>query len=225
MPLVLFDIDGTLLRKQGIHHRQALIEAAQRAFAVPVSMEGVPVAGMLDHTILMEMLGRAGIPQARIRAAMPAMQADAERWYLRNAPASLRSKVCPGARMLLYRLHRRGVATGLVTGNFSRIGWRKMDIAGLRGYLRFGAFAEMARDRAGLVGIAVREARRKGWIDRCSPVVLIGDHVNDILAAKANGVRAVAVATGVLGAGELQAHQPHLVVDTMRELSVDRLLA
>ena len=225
MALVLFDIDGTLLRKQGIHHRQALIEAAQRTFGVPVSMEGVPVAGMLDHTILTEMLRRAGIPGSKIRAAMPAMQAGAERWYLRNAPPSLRSRVCPGVRMLLYRLHRRGIATGLVTGNFSRIGWRKMDVAGLRPYLRFGAFAEMARDRAGLVGIAVKEARRQGWIDRSSRVALIGDHINDILAAKANGVRSVAVATGVLAPAELQAHQPDLLVETMRELSVDLLLA
>ena len=30
-------------------------------------------------------------------------------------------------------------------GNLSRIAWRKMEQAGLRQYLRFGAFAEQAR--------------------------------------------------------------------------------
>ena len=44
-----------------------------------------------------------------------------------------------------------------------------MERAGLRQYLRFGAFAELARDRAGLVRIAVREAKREGWIDREKP--------------------------------------------------------
>ena len=88
--------------------------------------------------------------------------------------------------MLLYRLSRRGVTTGLVTGNLTRIGWRKMERAGLRQYLRFGAFAELARDRAGLVRIAMQLARREGWINGKSPVALIGDHPNDIIAARAN---------------------------------------
>ena len=73
---------------------------------------------------------------------------------------TFRRKVCPGVRDLLRRLTARGVVIGLVTGNLSRIGWRKMERAGLRPYFRFGAFAEMARDRAGLVRIAIRRARR-----------------------------------------------------------------
>ena len=48
--------------------------------------------------------------------------------------------------MLLYKLSRRGIPTGLVTGNLTRIGWKKMERAGLRRYLRFGAFAERASD-------------------------------------------------------------------------------
>src|SRR6202012_536465 len=112
----------------------------------------------------------------------------------------LRRRVCPGARMLLYKLSRRDVVTGLVTGNLTHIGWKKMERAGLRRYLRYGAFAELARDRAGLVKLAIREARRQGWIDRTSPIALIGDHPNDIRAARANRIRSVAVATGVFGA-------------------------
>ena len=79
----------------------------------------------------------------------------AQRFYARRCP-DLRAKVCPGARMLLYRLSRRdGVTTGLVTGNLTRIGWKKMERAGLRQYLRFGAFAELARDRAGIGAAAL----------------------------------------------------------------------
>ena len=126
--------------------------------------------------------------------------------------------------MLLYRLSRRGVPAGLVTGNLTRIGWKKMERAGLRHYLRFGAFAERARDRAGLVRIALHHARRQGWILRGSPVALIGDHPNDIRAARANGVRAVAVATGLVSAEELAAHSPDILVPDMRALSVEMLL-
>jgi phosphoglycolate phosphatase len=150
------------------------------------------------------------------------MMQCAERIYQRRCP-DLRKKVCPGARMLLYRLQRRGVTTGLVTGNLTRIGWKKMESAGLRQYLRYGAFAELARDRAGLVRIAVRQARNEGWIDAKSRIALIGDHPNDINAAKANRVRSIAVATGLVGADELAGHSPDVLVQDLRALSIEQL--
>lgn len=220
--LVLFDIDGTLLRRAGPHHRQALIDAVRRVTGVETTTEGVPVQGMLDRDILTQMLGNAGVSHARIRRHMPALIVLAQRIYGRSCP-DLRRRVCPGARMLLYRLSRRGIPAGLVTGNLTRIGWKKMERAGLKQYLRFGAFAELATDRAGLVRIAVRHARRQGWIDRASPIALIGDHPNDIRAARANGVRSIAVATGVVSVQELAQHSPDILVPDLRALSMEML--
>jgi phosphoglycolate phosphatase len=221
--LVLFDIDGTLLRRAGPHHREALVEAVRRTTGLESTTEGVPVQGMLDRDIVTEMLRNAGATSAYIRRHMPAIVLHAQKVYARSCP-DLRRRVCPGARMLLYRLFRRGVVTGLVTGNLTRIGWKKMERAGLRQYLRYGAFAELASDRAGLVRIAIREARRQGWIDRASPVALIGDHPNDIRAARANDVRSIAVATGVVGAEELATHSPDVLVPDLRSLSMEMLI-
>jgi phosphoglycolate phosphatase len=222
--LVLFDIDGTLLRRAGPHHREALVEAVRKATGLETTTEGVPVQGMLDRDIVREMLRSAGASQAFIRRHMPGIVAHAQRVYALNCP-DLRRKVCPGVRMLLYRLsRRRGVTTGLVTGNLTRIGWKKMERAGLRRYLRFGAFAELASDRAGLVRIAIREARRKGWITGESPIALIGDHPNDIRAARMNRVRSIAVATGVVGAEELATHSPDVLVPDLRSLSMEMLI-
>jgi phosphoglycolate phosphatase-like HAD superfamily hydrolase len=178
---------------------------------------------MLDRDILTQALLNAGLSPARIRRQMPEMVGLAQSIYIRGCP-DLRSKVCPGARMLLYRLSRRRIPAGLVTGNLTRIGWKKMERAGLRSYLRFGAFAELARDRAGLVRIAVKHARREGWIQAKSPIALIGDHPNDILAAKANRVRSIAVATGVITAEELATHSPDVLVPDLRSLSMEMLL-
>ena len=72
---------------------------------------------------------------------------------------SCSDKHCPGVVPVLERLTRRGVLLGLVTGNLTRIGWRKLERAGLHGYFRFGAFGEMAKNRAGLAKLAIREAR------------------------------------------------------------------
>jgi phosphoglycolate phosphatase-like HAD superfamily hydrolase len=143
--------------------------------------------------------------------------------YERECP-DLRRVVCPGARMLLWRLFRRGIPVGLVTGNLTRIGWMKMERAGLRRYFRFGSFAEQSKDRAGLVRLAIRQALREGWIARDSPISLIGDHPNDVRAAQANGVRAIAVATGIATAAELAASAPDVLVTDLRELRAELLL-
>ncbi len=222
-PLVLFDIDGTLLRRAGMHHRDALVAAVRRVTGIEATIDGVPVSGMLDRDIMRIMLMKTGAKEGFIRRHMPAIVVEAQRVYARTCP-DLRRRVCPGVRMLLYKLWRRGIATGLVTGNLTRIGWKKMERAGLRHYLRYGAFAELAADRAGLVRIAIREARRQGWIDRESPIALIGDHPNDINAARANRVRSIAVATGVIGAEELAKHGPDVLVPDLRSLSMEMLI-
>ena len=220
---MLFDIDGTLIRRAGPHHREALVEAIRRTAHVETTTDGVPVAGMLDRDILTTMMLRAGMPRSEIRRVLPEVIVRAQSIYVRRVP-DISRKVCPGVRGLLGRLSRRGVVIGLVTGNLSRIGWRKMERAGLRPYFQFGAFAEMARDRAGLVRIAIRRARQERWISRDSNISLIGDHPNDVLAAKANGIRAIAVGTGIVPLDELRTHSPHICIPDLRTIPLDELL-
>ena len=215
--LVLFDIDGTLVRRAGPHHREALVHGVRRMTGLETTTDGIPVQGMLDPDIVAAMLRRAGATRALVREAMPEILRAAERHYLRVCPEVL-GKHCPGVVPALERLTRRGVLLGLVTGNLTRIGWRKLERAGLRGYFRFGAFGEMAKTRAGLVRIALREARRRGWIAREAPRSLIGDSPADIVAAQANHIRAIAVATGLTAEEELRKYQPDILLKDLREL-------
>jgi phosphoglycolate phosphatase-like HAD superfamily hydrolase len=215
--LVLFDIDGTLLRRAGPHHREALAKGIHRVTGLETTTEGIPVQGMLDPDILTLMLRRAGVPRAAIRRDLPAIEQAAERYYLRVCPA-LHDKHCPGVEPVLERLTRRGILLALVTGNLTRIGWRKLQRAGLRGYFRFGAFGEMARTRAGLARMAIREAHCQGWIERGSPVSLVGDAPADILAARANRIRAISVKTGITPPEDLEALAPDYLLRNLREL-------
>jgi phosphoglycolate phosphatase len=221
--LALFDIDGTLTRRAGPHHRQALIEGVRRVTGLAVTTDGIPLHGMLDPDIIRLMLEREGARPKVVREAMPGIVVAAQRIYRRTCPVLVR-KTCPGVRRLLGGLDRRGVAMALVTGNLTRIGWWKMERAGLRRYFRFGAFGEMARDRAGLVRIAVRHARAQGWIGRATPVCLVGDTPADILAARAGGVRSIAVATGLVPAAELLLHSPDMVLEDLRSLRPEMIL-
>jgi phosphoglycolate phosphatase-like HAD superfamily hydrolase len=119
---------------------------------------------------------------------------------------------------LLARLTRRNILLALVTGNLTRIGWRKLERAGLGGYFRFGAFGEMARTRAGLAKLAIRRARREKLIARDAPVSLIGDAPSDVIAARANGIRAISVQTGITPVEELQKEAPQILLKDLREL-------
>ena len=222
--LVLFDIDGTLLRQAGPHHRRSLEAAVKQVTGITTSTEDIPTQGMLDRDIIRIMLRTAGSGDRAIQKAMPHIVTAAQHVYIRNCPP-LHSKVCPGARSLLRKLHRhRGIRTGLVTGNLTAIGWKKMERAALKPFLSFGAFAELAHDRAGLVKIAIRIASRNRWIDANSRISLIGDHPNDIRAAQANGIQSIAVATGVVGAEELATHSPDLILNDLRALELNTLI-
>jgi phosphoglycolate phosphatase len=215
--LVLFDIDGTLVRRAGPHHREALAYGIRRVTGLETTTDGIPVQGMLDPNILTVMLRRADAPAALIARSLPEIMRASERHYLRTCPV-LHTKHCPGVEPVLERLTRRGVLLGLVTGNLTRIGWRKLERAGLRQYFRFGAFGEMAKTRAGLARLAIREARSRGWISRKSRVSLIGDAPADILAARANGIRMIAVKTGITPPEELRALAPDFLIPNLRHL-------
>ncbi len=221
--LFLFDIDGTLLRRAGPHHRAALENAVFRVTGLRASTDSIPVQGMLDRDILSEMLHQAGASRRVLNTQMAKIVREAQCLYRGTCP-DLRARVCPGVRRLLRSLLRLGIPAGLVTGNLSRIGWRKMERAGLRGYFRLGAFAEQGRTRADLAGRAAAEARARRLVSSRTPVVLIGDHPNDIAAARANGFISVAVATGVVPWEDLRIHKPDFLLQDLRELSLHQLL-
>ncbi|MCC6367905.1 MAG: HAD family hydrolase [Bryobacterales bacterium] len=222
--LVLFDIDGTLLRRAGPHHREALVEAVRRVAGIEASLDHIPVQGMLDRDILATMLRESGISDRMIRKWMPLLVRRAQWIYARRCPEDLSEKVCPGVAPFLESIRAAGALAGLVSGNLTQIGWKKMERARLKRYFRFGSFAESGPTRGHLVKLAIREARAKGWIARETPVALIGDHPNDICAARQNGIVAVAVATGIATREELAAHRPDFLLDDLREATLPGLL-
>ncbi len=216
--VVLFDIDGTLLRGAGPHHKLALMEGIRQVTNLSATFDGIDTAGQLDRDLLVALLRNAGHPSPKVH--LPALIEACQNAYLEHCPADLSSFVCPGVLDFLQRLAHGGAHLGLVTGNLSVIAWKKMELAGLRSYFSFGAFAEDGHTRVELARLAVQRANS----NPAARVTLIGDHANDIAAAKANGYSSVAVATGVLSFEELSAHAPDYLVHSLDELSVECVL-
>ncbi len=214
MGLVLFDIDGTLVRRAGPHHRQALVDAVRRVTGIESTTDGIPVHGMLDPAILTLMMRAAHVDDRAISAHMPAIIEAAQDIYQSTVP-DIRDKICPGVIPLLDDLRERGVALALVTGNLTRIGWRKLERAGLAHYFRFGAFGEMAPTRGGLARLAIDRARREGVTGNIS---LVGDATQDVQAARENNIRAIAVRTGITPPEDLEQSAPDLLIDDLTHL-------
>jgi len=220
--LTLFDIDGTLVRRAGSHHREALVYGVRHVTGLQTTTEGIPVQGMLDPDIIAVMMRNAGAKRALVRDSLAKIEHAAERFYLRECPP-LHDKHCPAVEETLDRLTRHGVLLALVTGNLTRIGWRKLDRAGLRRYFRFGAFGEMAKTRAGLAKLAIAEAHRRGWLEPGAPISLIGDATSDIIAAQTNRIRAISVETGITPREELSALKPDFLLRDLRKLRLAML--
>ncbi len=219
--LLLFDIDGTLLRRAGGHHRQALVDAVRAVTGLETTTEGVPVHGMLDPDILTAMLSRAGLDPESITAAMPAILENAQRIYEAICP-DLRSKTCPGVKRLLQQLEIHRVPCVLVTGNLTRIAWRKLGNAGLARFFVFGSFAGTADTRSALARNAIKLARKRGLLKTWTQVWLIGDAPQDVMAARHNQIRGIAVHTGVSGPRDLGKLRPYKLVKDLTKLKLFR---
>lgn len=191
MILVLFDIDGTLLRTRGGSIR-AMQRAAKEVFGTPGQFEKVRCAGKLDPEIISEALRPCGIlPWA------DALERFKDRYFeaLRQEVAHFR--LVSGADRLVRQLVESGKAIlGLATGNFTESAFIKIEGVGLKSEWFIGnAFGEEVSTRPELVRLAIERARR--WsgqtVDRA---VVVGDTPRDIAAAKANHCLSVAVSAG-----------------------------
>jgi phosphoglycolate phosphatase len=218
--LVLFDIDGTLLRGAGPHHKLALVEGVRRVTGYQGSLDHVGTHGMLDRDLLGILLLDAGLSKLRVREVMPDTMRQAEQAYLESAPQSLVDRLCPGVLPLLEQLLEAGCCLGVVSGNLTAIGWRKLELASIRRHFALGAFSEKESTRALIAKAAIRQARKFGLITRKTPISLVGDHANDVLAAHANRIRAIATGTGLGNNQELSAAAPHLFVDDLTRLTL-----
>lgn len=223
--LVLFDIDGTLLRTDGAGVRAFLSALQQIRPHRAWSLEGIPVAGQLDTRILRTLCERTGEPHSaafvgEFRASYrPALAAE-----LRSTPA----RALPGMIALVEALRAEpGTTIGLLTGNFSDTGADKVASAGFTPEsFTINAFAEDGAVRRDLPPVAM--ARHRAQFNASHPAartVIIGDTPDDVDCALHNGCRCLGVATGIHGREALaDAGACHSVTDCSDTNSILRWL-
>jgi phosphoglycolate phosphatase-like HAD superfamily hydrolase len=222
MQLILWDIDGTLVRSRGARvSLGAFVAALHQACQLEPGRMVYPhdVGGKTDPQIALEMLLEHLADSA---AAEALLDGFASTYYARLAEqrAALAAdlRVLPGVPAILERLRQLGVCQSLLTGNLEPVARLKLALVDLDGYFAFelGAFGSDHRDRTCLVPIT-RARVRAATGHEPESIVVIGDTPRDIACARAGGARVVAVATGTYSRAELEAHQPDALLDDLQD--------
>lgn len=222
--LILFDIDGTLVR--GGPAKAAFVRAMAETFGTEGDADKVSFAGKTDPQIAREILSGAGFDRDAIDRGLP----DLWERYLGHLEAALDHHpmtVLPGVRELLDGLALLdGIAVGLVTGNIAGGAKLKLGSAGLWDRFGVGSYGSDHEERDELPAIALGRARER-WGRALSPeqAVVIGDTPRDVACGRAGGMRTLAVATGLFSAMELEATgADHVLADLSATEQVVALL-
>jgi len=219
MHLVLFDVDGTLLRC-GAHVRTLFDGVLKEVFGNYEAPRSYAFSGKTDPQIVLDLIRRTGADDEEILPKLPAVR-DA---YVTRLERGLRPehiRMMPGVRDLLERLAaRRDVVLGLLTGNWRRGAEVKLSRLDLNRFFPFGAFGDDAVERRDLVPVAFdRAAAVSGRRFAPGEGLIVGDSVRDVDCAQAAGVRSLAVATGHTPIEELEAAGPDWVFADLEEAS------
>jgi phosphoglycolate phosphatase-like HAD superfamily hydrolase len=215
--LVLFDIDGTILRSNGAG-RRAMIAALREVFGV-TGPEDHRYDGKTDPQIVREVMRLEGHDDGHIDERMDALMV----LYLTRLERELEqvdTLVHPGIFELLAALEQRhDTILGLLTGNLREGAYAKLRAAGIDpGRFRVGAFGSDHEHRPELPAVARNRAQAELAIDLSGEhLVVIGDTPADIECGRSLGVRAIGVATGSYSVDELLSCGAHAVFETLAD--------
>jgi phosphoglycolate phosphatase len=216
--LLLFDIDGTLMRGAHVEHREALHTGIRRVYGIADPERfAVPAAGRTDLEIAREMLLLGGVSAGTIARGLDDLRVACTEEYARLVPDDMSDRVAPGVPRMLETLSaREDVLLSLVTGNLEPIARIKLHAGRIGRWFPTGqgGFGSDHEDRTQLPAIARARAG-----DGCEAfprerTLVIGDTPLDIACARADGVRAIAVAGGPYRIEDL-ADADAVVADTL----------
>ncbi len=216
--LVLFDIDGTLVR--GGPAKVAFETAMLETYGTAGAVDSYDFSGKTDPQIVRELLTDAGLEDAAVDAGLAGL------WdrYIGELEARIGDnpmKLLPGVAGLIEALDAEpGVALGLVTGNIIRGARVKLASVGLAGCFTVGGYGSDHEIRERLPAIALERAF-EAWGVRfpAESAVIVGDTPRDVECGKHQGTRTVAVATGRIPRERLETTGADAVFDDFSDVA------
>jgi phosphoglycolate phosphatase-like HAD superfamily hydrolase len=222
--LVLFDIDGTLVRTGGAGVK-AFAKTFTTEFNAVDGVERLNFAGRTDNGLVREFFSLY-----QIEPTPTNFERFFERYvfWLDHILRDSKTEVCPGVWELIHALERLPQAPllGLLTGNIRLGAEIKLRHFNLWDTFQTGAFGDDHEERDQIAAVAhQRGSRILGTKLRGDEVVVIGDTPLDIRCARAIGARALAVATGGAKLDELKQQQPDWAIADLRAITAREVVA
>jgi phosphoglycolate phosphatase len=228
--VILFDIDGTLIRAvRRPEYRGRIRQMLLDVFGTCGRIAEVDFGGKTDLAIYREALECEGFTAAQIRERLPRLEATMVEILDEMAATGEVFRLCAGVGELLEALAADArFVTSLLTGNVEKLAEAKLRTVGIWQYFKGrGAFGSDAEERDHLPEIAaMRLAEHLGVELPPAQFVIVGDTPRDIKCARHFGARVLAVASGAHSLEQLETHRPDaLLADLSDTPSVIRLLA
>lgn len=196
--LLLFDIDGTLIRAGGAGSR-ALDRVMLDSYGIEKSCQAVRMDGRTDRAIVRDLVNFFKIlPQEPVEKTID----DILHRYLNNLEKEILARdlytILPGIETILENLKGRSdIVLGLATGNLRRGAEIKLNRGNLFHFFSCGGFGCDSEVRSELVTFAIRRGKEFAKFDFSQDeIFVIGDTEFDIEAGQKAGAKTVAVATG-----------------------------
>ncbi len=216
--LVLFDIDGTLLKLQKGIAAPVFFNAIQDVIGFKISSD-IPVdfAGRTDYSILSYIFKQSNFPKAYLESNLNEIY-NRINDYFEVKVSKEQITVLDGVYELLELLSKNGsIRLGLVTGNFQKNAILKVRLAEIDKYFSFGAFGDYAPNRLNLPKMAIQAALSNDIVSIPEKSLIIGDTHRDITSAQHNKMKSIAVATGGTQFNELLKFNPDAIYENFKD--------
>lgn len=212
-PILLFDIDWTLLNGVNNTHRESFRQAFKHCFNLDsADVFDINPHGLTDTEIISRVAEKNGVTASVVEEKMSEAQSLMSTYYMESAGIE-KPELLPGVKYLLENLKDNTFNIGIVSGNLSVIGKSKLNTANIISFFDVFCFP----DTTGNKTESVQTLRKEGIQN---DIVIIGDTPNEILSAQVTGSRSIAVATGSYNFDDLSSFNPDLVVNTLEDESV-----
>ncbi len=229
-PIVLFDVDGTLIRGSKLHFH-TFNTIMQEMFDLSLdNINWTQYAGNTDKGIINNLLLDSGVTKKELNEKMEEIINKMNSFYCEHIDEE-EGYVLPGVNEILKFLIDKGAYLGLVTGNLEPIAHNKIKKIGIKHTFEFGGFGNEDWDRAIFMNYAIEKAIKRYKLDPIlawNNVFYVGDTPFDVRATrnaekymnnvdnsiiKSKQIKSIVVGTGYYKKPEFKDCKPDLWIE------------
>jgi len=219
--LVLFDIDGTLIKGGDDTGRRSFVVAIEKVFGHQVVIDWQKHDGSTERKIATDLLKQKGVSSKDILLKIDQLMRARADWFAKNVSSDYKNQLISDAVVLINKLKEKNIFFGLLTGNSRQASFIKLKLVGIDKFFDFGLFGEMAEDRNKLAKLVFAKAKDYFEISFLKKnIFVIGDTIHDIICGQKAGVKTIGVTTGFFSQDDLAKAKPDLLTASLADKKV-----